>query len=123
MYRSYERVSVIQTREESIALVQRKPQWIIVNDEELKKPAYMLPLTDLVSALEDQTKEEFNLNEIPANRRDLTSILLQATLKEAYDKLEATGVQALYVNHISAPMMDSVAGLVLKEDIESYYQT
>ncbi|MFT5211121.1 MAG: CIC family chloride channel protein [Flavobacterium sp.] len=123
MHRSYERVSMVQTRAALIALVQRKPQWIIVDDAELKKPAYILPLTDLASALDDRNKEQFDLNEIPASRRDLTSILLQATLKEAYDKLEETGVQALYVNRISAPLVDSVAGLILKEDIESYYQS
>jgi CIC family chloride channel protein len=104
-------------------LMARKPHWLIVDDPEFKKPAYILPLTDLVYALADRSKDEIDLGEIPANRKDVTSILLQATLKEAHDKIEVTGVQALYVNRISAPMTDSVAGLVLKEDIESYYQT
>ncbi|MFT7688569.1 MAG: CIC family chloride channel protein [Candidatus Azotimanducaceae bacterium] len=123
MHRSFERVGRFQTREESLALMARKPHWLIVDDPEFKKPAYILPLTDLVYALADRSKDEIDLGEIPANRKDVTSILLQATLKEAHDKIEVTGVQALYVNRISAPMTDSVAGLVLKEDIESYYQT
>ena len=63
-----------------------------------------------------------NLDEIPATRKDVTSILLQATLSEALDTINDNGVGALYVNRISAPLVDSPVGIVTKEDIESYYQ-
>jgi hypothetical protein len=43
-------------------------------------------------------------------------------LKEALDKLNEAGVQALYVNKIGTPMSDPVAGIITKEDIEFYYQ-
>lgn len=52
----------------------------------------------------------------------MTSILLQATLSEALDTINDNGVGALYVNRISAPLIDSPVGIVTKEDIESYYQ-
>jgi CIC family chloride channel protein len=67
--------------------------------------------------------EEIDLTEIPATRKDVTSILLQATLSEALETLKESGVQALYVNRISAPMMDSPVGIITREDIESYYQS
>lgn len=64
--------------------------------------------------------DTFNLDEISATRKDVTSILLQATLSE--DTINDNGVGALYVNRISAPLVDSPVGIVTKEDIESYYQ-
>jgi CIC family chloride channel protein len=72
--------------------------------------------------LETAEQDEIDLAEIPATRKDVTSILLQATLTEALDAIKESGLQALYVNRISAPMIDSVVGIITREDIESYYQ-
>ncbi len=63
-----------------------------------------------------------DLNAIPATRKDIQAVMLQATLSEALDKLNQSGVQALYVNRISGPMLNSVVGVLTREDIESYYQ-
>ena len=53
----------------------------------------------------------------------VTNVFLQATLGEALDSLYQSGVQALFVNRISAPLLDSPAGIVTREDIESFYQS
>jgi CIC family chloride channel protein len=68
-------------------------------------------------------KESIDLTEIPATRKDVRSIMLQATLSEALDTLNSTGVQALYVTRISAPMIDSAVGIIDRSDIESFYQS
>ena len=53
----------------------------------------------------------------------MTGVLLQATLSEALDALDNSGVQALYVNRITAPMMNSPVGIVTREDIENFYKS
>jgi hypothetical protein len=73
--------------------------------------------------LSEEQPEEIDLAAIPATRKDVTSILLQATLGEALDTLNQSGVQALYANRITAPMMDSPVGIVTREDIEIYYKS
>jgi CIC family chloride channel protein len=46
----------------------------------------------------------------------------QATLEEALNEFDATNAEALYVRRHLAPMIQRVYGVVLKTDIESYYQ-
>ncbi|MCB1646463.1 MAG: chloride channel protein [Pseudomonadales bacterium] len=101
-------------------LVRDKPVWLLVDGSE--RPAYIMRTEDLIAFLDTTDAEDVDLAEIPATRKDVKSILLQATLSEALDLLNQTGVQALYVNRISAPMIDSVVGIITREDIESYYQ-
>jgi len=98
-----------------------KPVWILVDDE--NGPAFILRMVDLDHFLDSLSGEmlEIDLASIPATRKDVTAVSLAATLQEALDILNSTGVAALYVNRISAPMINSVAGVVTREDIESYY--
>lgn len=123
MSRSFERVQRTVSLETADRLVKEKIVWLLVYSE--KGPAFIMRTEDLATYLKeagDEKPEEVDLTRIPATRKDVTSILLQATLKEALDALDAKGVQALYVNRISAPMLDSVVGIVTREDIESYYR-
>ena len=60
--------------------------------------------------------------DIPANRRDIAPVQYQATLEEALNEFDQTSVEALYVQRHVAPMIQRVYGVVLKSDIESYYQ-
>jgi CIC family chloride channel protein len=126
MARSFERVSSPVSLERAEALVDSNPHWLLVDIK--KSPSFILRTEDLVNFVENQINdgdplEEIDLTEIPATRKDVTSILLQATLSEALETLKESGVQALYVNRISAPMMDSPVGIITREDIESYYQS
>ena len=88
-----------------------------------KSPMFILRTEDLKIFLDSHDAEEIDLKGIPATRKDVSSILLQATLTEALDALNSQGVQALYINRIAAPMMDAPVGIITREDIESYYQT
>lgn len=122
MNRAFDRVPRRIARDNARELLKDKPAWLLVDGE--KGPAFILRAEDLSNYLnKSEDEDEIDLREIPATRKDVTSILLQATLSEAFETLNNRGVQALYVNRISAPMIDSVVGIVTKEDIESYYQT
>jgi chloride channel protein, CIC family len=124
MERNFERVPGRINQKDAQQLAGGGSHWLLVDLE--KTPAFILRTEDLASFLEEQAghpEEEVDLAEIPATRKDVCAIFLQATLSEAHDSLNASGVQALYVNRISAPMMDSPVGIVTAEDIESYYQT
>lgn len=124
MVRSFSRVDRHITAAEASELVRTRPLWLLVDND--KKPSFILRTEDLVNYLQesdDNEDDSIDLAAIPATRKDVNSILLQATLSEALDSLNHSGVQALYVNRISAPMMDSPVGIVTREDIETYYQS
>ena len=122
MSRSFERVNTTITTQEANQVIQDKPTWLLVDNDTTGRPAFILRTLDLMTFLETAEQDEIDLAEIPATRKDVTSILLQATLTEALDAIKESGLQALYVNRISAPMIDSVVGIITREDIESYYQ-
>ena len=120
MIRNFERVKRHITPEEAKEVIVKKPIWILVDGEQ--GPSFILRAEDLNSHLSETKEEVIDLAAIPATRKDVTGILVQATLSEALDTLNDSGVQALYVNRITAPMMDSPVGIITREDIESYYQ-
>ncbi len=102
-------------------LMRDKPYWILVDGE--RGPNFIMRAEDLGDYLKEPAGDDIDLAAIPATRKDVTGVLLQATLSEALDALNQANVQALYVNRITAPLMDSPVGIVTREDIESYYRT
>ncbi len=120
MTRSFERVSSEISHQRALEIATAAPHWLLVDGEH--GPHEILRTEDLVAFIAEHSPERINLQEIPATRKDVTGILLRATLGEALDSLNSSGVQALYVNRVSAPMMDSPVGILTREDIESYYQ-
>ena len=122
MNRNFDRVSVFVSPERALELLKDKPTWLLVHREK-ERPRFILRAEDLARFLEEHPDvEQIDLSEIPATRKDVTSVMLQATLSEALDMINSKGVEAVYVNRITAPMIDSVIGIVTREDIESYYQ-
>ncbi len=122
MSRSFERVRRQLSIEDARKLASAKPTWLLV-EEDTRNPTFVLPTIDLITYLEaNKQVEEVDLKAIPATRRDVSSILLQATLTEALDLINSSGHEAIYVNRISAPMTDSVVGIVTRQDIENFYQ-
>lgn len=120
MSRSFERTQASISRDQARMLLLEKPVWLLVDDA--NGPSSIVRSEDLLNYLASSKDEQIDLNEIPATRFDVQPILIQATLSEALDMLNSSGVQGIYVNRISAPLMDSVVGIVTKSDIESYYQ-
>ncbi|AXS84303.1 chloride channel protein [Marinobacter sp. Arc7-DN-1] len=111
-------------------VLKSEPKWLVV--EGSNGPTALLPAVDLARYIEDTEKlvseeeieppESIDLMDIPANRRDVAPVQYQATLEEALDEFESTNAEALYVQRHVAPMIQRVYGVVLKSDIESYYQ-
>lgn len=121
MSRSFERVPCIISREHASDVMSKSPVWLLVHESRADGPVFILRSLDLVHFLHSTQADQINLAEIPGGRKDVTDILLQATLTEALQLLTESGLEALYVNRISAPMTDSVVGILTREDIESYY--
>lgn len=135
MDRSILRINRHLTIEESRKALTAEPKWLVV--EGSKGPTSLLPAVDLARYLEDVSAEEeaekaaenkgkktesIDLINIPANRRDIAPVQYQATLEEALHAFETTSAEALYVQRQVAPMIQRVYGVLLKSDIESYYQ-
>ncbi len=130
MDKSILRIERHLTVEEAQKALKAGPKWLVV--EGSNGPTALLPAVDLARYLEDSeemAKEEseapgelIDLIHIPANRRDIAPVQYQATLEEALHEFETTSAEALYVQRHVAPMIQRVYGVVLKSDIESYYQ-
>ncbi|WP_166269802.1 chloride channel protein [Marinobacter caseinilyticus] len=131
MERSILRTERRLSRKQARDVLKSEPKWLIV--EGSKGPTGMLPAVDLARYLDDlppeptdtsdeQPEETIDLMEIPANRKDIAPVQYQATLEEALNVFEASQAEALYVQRHVAPMIQRVYGVVLKSDIESYYQ-
>ncbi|WP_303287613.1 chloride channel protein [Marinobacter sp. SS8-8] len=130
MDRSILRTERHLTAEHARKILKSEPKWLVV--EGSNGPTALLPAVDLARYLEDTEKpvseeeieppEPIDLMDIPANRRDIAPVQYQATLEEALDEFESTNAEALYVQRHVAPMIQRVYGVVLKSDIESYYQ-
>ncbi|MBW4935600.1 chloride channel protein [Marinobacter sp. F4206] len=130
MDRSILRTERHLTVEEARKALKSEPKWLLV--EGSSGPTALLPAVDLARYLEDTEKlaaeegteapETVDLMDIPANRRDIAPVQYQATLEEALNVFHANNAEALYVQRHVAPMIQRVYGVVLKTDIESYYQ-
>lgn len=130
MDKSILRIERHLTPEEARKALKAEPKWLVV--EGSTGPTTLLPAVDLARYLEDSEEgantdetppvESIDLMDIPANRRDIAPVQYQATLEEAMHEFETTSAEALYVQRHVAPMIQRVYGVVLKSDIESYYQ-
>ncbi|WP_417546587.1 chloride channel protein [Marinobacter sp.] len=130
MDKSILRIDRHLTIEEARKALTAEPKWLVV--EGSNGPTSLLPAVDLARYLEDsekvasdeeaETPESIDLMDIPANRRDIAPVQYQATLEEALHEFETTSAEALYVQRHVAPMIQRIYGVVLKSDIESYYQ-
>ena len=130
MDRSILRTERHLTVDEARKALKSEPRWLIV--EGSNGPTTVMPAVDLARYLEDieppkteddqKTPQSVDLMNIPANRRDVAPVQYQATLEEALNEFDTTNAEALYVQRHVAPMIQRVYGVLLKSDIESYYQ-
>lgn len=108
-----------------------EPRWLVIDGSD--GPVAVMPTIDLARYVEehaetlekaDENEEEplINLLAIPAQRRDVATVPFQATLQEALDRFNETDAEALLVQRTAAPMIQQVVGVILKPDIENYYQ-
>ncbi len=113
------------TRDQAQALLDAEPVWLIVTRSDEGKIPFALKAADLANAMLDEAhaeQENFDLLDIPGQRLDLAPIHRQATLNEAFERLNEYGVDALYVQHITAPTIQRISGIITRDTIESYYR-
>ena len=136
MERSLERTPRMVTRERARALLARNPIWILIERSSDDKPTLALKAADLArwlmeaesappddEAAEAQEAEEpIDLLEIPGVRLELAPIHLQATLSEAFERLNDQAVDALYVEHGNRPKQKRISGIITRGAIERYYR-
>ncbi|PIE44236.1 MAG: chloride channel protein [Gammaproteobacteria bacterium] len=124
MERNQKRANRLLSLSAAEELLTTEPKWIIVEID--GRPASLLPAVDLARHVLEfnggDPEQEIDLMTIPAQRKDIRSIYFQATLKEAVDRFQETGAEALYVERTSAPMIKTVLGVLTRQDIDSYYQ-
>lgn len=107
-----------------------KPKWLLI--EGSNAPVALMLTADLVRFQEERAAEEgadgeqpppaFDLLEIPAKRRDVAPVPYRATLEEALNILESTQAEALYVRQLFSYGSEHSMGIILRADIDSYYQ-
>ena len=108
-------------------LLEAAPKWIVINGKE--SPLAVMPAAELARYSEDtETKHgpdssiEVDLMSMPAKRLDIASLHVQATLEEALQRFNETGVEALYVERTSAPLIKPIIGVLTRSHIENFYQ-
>jgi CIC family chloride channel protein len=89
------------------------------------RPTALLPAADLARHLaEAAAQSEVDLLEFPAERLQLAPVALQATLQEALQAMDASGVDALYVTATMPADADvtRVYGVLRRTEIERSYR-
>lgn len=109
------------SRDAALSLLQRDLDWVVVWDRQIL--AALLPISDLARYVEQQADQgEIDLLEIPAQRRDLETTSIIASLQDALELLQRTGKEALCVTGAKASQSNRLYGVVCREDIESSYR-
>ncbi|WGO97724.1 chloride channel protein [Saccharophagus degradans] len=115
----------IHDYEQAKLLLQDKPRWIIIENEDKK---FALQAADLAKYLEEAPVEvlslekDIDLMDIPGRRHRLHPIHETATLYEALKAMRAKDTDMLYVARHRSPLISDVFGLVRLIDIENFYQ-
>ncbi|QTF92787.1 chloride channel protein [Halomonas sp. BM-2019] len=136
MERSLECAPRMMTRERARMLLTRNPIWVLIERSSDDKPVLALKAADLARWLmeaesepreddgggEGEEAELIDLMEIPGLRLELAPIHLQATLSEAFERLNDQSVDALYVEHGNRPKRKRISGIITRGAIERYYR-
>ncbi|WP_020406087.1 chloride channel protein [Hahella ganghwensis] len=128
MERSIKRAKQQVSWAECQLILKEQPKWIVIEGED--KPRAVLPAADLARYLDENKPEEdfdpdamtLDLLSIPAQRRDAASLHIQATLEEALQRFNDKGVEALYVERTSAPLIKPIIGVITRAEIDSFYR-
>ncbi|SDI91026.1 chloride channel protein [Billgrantia gudaonensis] len=130
MERNFVRTSRMVTCDQARALLERGPVWILIMRSSDDKPTLALKAADLARAMMEESMEEsieapgamIDLLEVPGQRLEMAPIHLQATLSEAFERLNDQAVDALYVEHGHRPRQKRISGIITRGAIERYYR-
>jgi CIC family chloride channel protein len=115
------------TADRAQAILDKQPQWIVITEEQ--KPQSLMPASDLALYQQEQRTAttsgepaaEIDLLDIPAQRRELAVIPLQATLQEALDTVFDAQAEAVCITHTLNGKL-KIDGILTRQDIEAHYQ-
>ena len=120
MERRIETLPDTVSREDATSSLVNIPKWILVSVD--RKPAWIMPAADLSRHLsEDTTEDPIELNDIPAERQEITAIDFTATLLEAHNALERNKAEAAYVVRRTIPGIERIYGVLTRDDIVRSY--
>lgn len=142
MSRSHAVIDVLSTPETIQFALKDNPRWLLIredehiislmvaadlaryvmesaDDEESEQATEKEPVAS--TELKEKKSEPINLMQIPANRQDVLSINLQATLEETYDKMEQRKINAAFVYRITQDEQERIYGIVTRDMITDQY--
>lgn len=112
------------------------PRWILLRENEhitslmnasdlarylMEHESGVLAESSDVETDESSENPRIDLIQIPANRQDIVSINLQATLEEAFDKMEQRKINAAYVYRVTANNEERFYGVLTRDMITDQY--
>ncbi|WP_404376374.1 chloride channel protein [Vreelandella aquamarina] len=131
MERQLVRTERMITPEQARRLLDTNPMWLVIERSSDEKPVLALKAAELArwllehdEALNGEAPPEdelIDLLEIPGQRLEMAPIGLQATLSEAFLKLQDSALGALYVVHGYRPKQQRISGIITRGAIERYY--
>jgi H+/Cl- antiporter ClcA len=110
---------------EARTAIESKPRWIIIRNQQQQILMHAADLARTLQELQIEDRDEasdINLLEIPAQRLQLASVHMQASLQEALEILNNSPAEALYVQRLIAPGIEHTYGILTRQKIESSYQ-
>jgi CIC family chloride channel protein len=121
MDRRIARLDATCSREDAEAALRGRPRWIVIetNPGQVRSVLSASDLQSFLTTASEQT-EEVTLLRIPGLRLDVADVDYRATVQEAQEALRPTGVEALCVRRMSAPMISSIMGVITQDDIDNY---
>jgi CIC family chloride channel protein len=114
--------------DEGQAALESQPRWIAVETDP-GEVRCVLNATDLKVFLESRQMETermeeeqppIDLLEIPGGRLDVASLDYRATVAQAQEILTELDAEAVCIRRTTAPMIDSVLGIVTQQDIDNF---
>jgi len=131
MERQLVRTERMITPDQARRLLETNPMWLVIERSSEEKPVLALKAAELArwllehdEALDGEAPPEdelIDLLEIPGQRLEMAPIGLQATLSEAFLKLQDSALGALYVVHGYRPKQQRISGIITRGAIERYY--
>ena len=100
-------------------LLAKAPSWIMVLTPD--EHASLVPCADLALHLKNSDEETINLLTFPAVRRDSIRITMLATLQEAWETMQNTGVEVLHVSGAHTRGRDTIYGIITRSHVERNY--
>jgi len=128
MNRSLARLGEVCSYQEAGKALAGQPRWIVVESRP-GQVRCLLNAGDLRNHVEEMKTRagaepepdmQISLLRIPGVRRDTADVDYRATIAEAQALLDAPHVEALCVRSTSAPMIASVRGVIVQENIDNY---